>query len=101
MRLCPRRTTALRAQLAAAETRIAERETAVAERNSLIGWLVMAKSCAAAGQRPVWPLPSELEELFQQLSVSMRDDWGDWRWRGISRPESEPENVHCHRDATS
>ena len=68
--------------LEAQDSRITELEAAVAERNSLIGWLVMSKSCADHGQAPVWPLPAQLEELFQQLSVSMRDDWDDWRWRG-------------------
>ena len=67
--------------------RITALEAAVAERNSLIGWLIMAKSCADHGQAPVWPLPAQLEELFQQLSVTMRDDWDDWRWRGIPRPD--------------
>lgn len=61
----------------------------VAERNSLIGWLIMSKSYAQHGQAPVWPLPAQLEDLFQQLSVSMRDDWDDWRWSGISRPDPE------------
>ena len=65
--------------LEAQEARITELEAAVAERNSLIGWLIMAKSCADHGQAPVWPLPAQLEELFQQLSVTMRDDWDDWR----------------------
>lgn len=73
--------------LEAQDARIARLEAAVAERNSLIGWLIMAKSCADHGQAPVWPLPAQLEELFQQLSVTMRDDWDDWRWRGIPRPD--------------
>jgi len=73
--------------LEAQAARITELEAAVAERNSLIGWLIMAKSCADHGQAPVWPLPAQLEELFQQLSVTMRDDWDDWRWRGIPRPD--------------
>ena len=73
--------------LEAQAARITALEAAVAERNSLIGWLIMAKSCADHGQAPVWPLPAQLEELFQQLSVTMRDDWDDWRWRGIPRPD--------------
>ena len=39
--------------LEAQEARITELEAAVAERNSLIGWLIMAKSCADHGQAPV------------------------------------------------
>jgi len=76
--------------LEAQAARITELEAAVAERNSLIGWLIMAKSCADHGQAPVWPLPAQLEELFQQLSVSVRDDWDDWRWRGITPADHTP-----------
>lgn len=76
--------------LEAQAARITRLEAAIAERNSLIGWLIMAKSCADHGQAPVWPLPAQLEELFQQLSVSVRDDWDDWRWRGITPADHTP-----------
>jgi len=48
--ICPSRECEAAADaLEAQAARITELEAAVAERNSLIGWLIMAKSCADHG----------------------------------------------------